>query len=54
MSKNNNSDKINSLQKHVEKLKTQQTTRIGGELETYKNWVKLEISRTEKKIASLK
>lgn len=55
MSKNNsNIDKINSLEKHIDKLKNQQTIRTGAELEAYKDWVKLEISRTERKIARLK
>jgi hypothetical protein len=52
--KTNNTYKINSLQKHLEKLKNQQTTRTGGELEAYKDWIKLEISRTEKKIEKLR
>lgn len=52
--KKNNIEKIVSLEKHIEKIKNQQVTRIGGELEAYQTWVKLEIKRTEKKIAGLK
>lgn len=56
--KNNNSDRINALQKHLDRVKNQLVTvperRKGAGEEAYKSWVRLEISRTESAIAKLK
>lgn len=51
-------DKIRSLQKHIEKVKAQSMNPNSkykeGKLESYKEWAKLEIKRTEAKIKYLK
>lgn len=52
-----NVDKINSLTKHLERTKRQignTPERQKGKEVAYQDWVRLEISRTESKIAKLK
>lgn len=52
-----NTDKVASLQRHLEKTRAQLTTvnsRTKGSPEAFKAWVELEIKRTEDKIAKLR
>jgi hypothetical protein len=53
-----NSAKILSLQKHLEKVRNQannpSTKRTGAELDAYVEWVNREMKRTETMIAKLK
>ena len=55
--KKSDSDKLLNLQKHLERTRSQLASppeRRKEQGETYKNWVRLEIKRTESKIAKLK
>lgn len=51
-------DKLLSLQKHLQTVKNQASNpskkHLGAKLASYKEWVRLEIKRTEKEIERLK
>jgi hypothetical protein len=54
MEKNNSSDQVQRLQRHLEKVKTLLTNsksdRTPAQQEAYTAWVNLEIKRTQRKI----